>query len=138
MAQRHCKSFGAGAALIALDRADEARWRLAEGVDVLEAEDDALAAFRFANRAMRLQRLRSVYALKRRRGEDVKLEDLESSEPASWRAFQLAFLLLGLHLRSTGAIVATDQGVESALRIQLAHRTCGQKQSKHVHPSLQG
>jgi hypothetical protein len=84
------------AALVALDRADEARQRLAEGVDVLEADADALEAFRFTNRAMRLQRLRSVFALARRRGKDITFADVEAQEPAQWRAFQLAFLLLNV------------------------------------------
>ena len=84
------------AALIALDRAEEAKKRLAEGVDVLGNDPKALDAFRFANRAMRLQRLRSVYALARRRGKDVKFEDVEASEPARWYSFQLAFLLLNV------------------------------------------
>lgn len=84
------------AALLSLDRAREACDRLAEGVDVLAAEADAMQAFRFANRAMRLQRLRSVFALQRRRGEDVSFADVEASEPARWRAFQLAFVLLNV------------------------------------------
>jgi len=84
------------AAILALDRADEARQRLDEGVDVLEGDSDALEAFRFTNRAMRLQRLRSVFALARRRGKDVTFEDVEAQEPAQWRSFQLAFLLLNV------------------------------------------
>lgn len=80
----------------ALDKARVARDRLAEGVDTIGADPHALAAFRFANRAMRMQRLRSIYALRRRRGEDLDFADLEASEPTRWRAFQLAFLLLNV------------------------------------------
>jgi len=80
----------------ALDRCEEIRARLQQGIDTLKNDDKALAAFRFANRAMALQRVRSVYALKRRRGEDPDLGELEKSERPSWRPFQLAFLLLSI------------------------------------------
>lgn len=80
----------------ALEKAVTARDRLVEGIDVLADDEDALDAFRFANRAMQLQRYRSLYALARRRGHDVKFEDWESPESPSWRAFQLAYLLLNI------------------------------------------
>lgn len=80
----------------ALDRCEEIRARLHRGIDTLKNDDKALAAFRFANRAMALQRVRSVYSLKRRRGEDPDLGELEKSERPSWRPFQLAFLLLSI------------------------------------------
>ncbi len=80
----------------ALDRCEEIRARLQQGIDTLKNDEKALEAFRFANRAMALQRVRSVYALKRRRGEDPDLGELEKSERPSWRPFQLAFLLLSM------------------------------------------
>lgn len=80
----------------ALERCEEIRARLHRGIDTLKNDEKALAAFRFANRAMALQRVRSVYALKRRRGEDPDLGELEKSERPSWRPFQLAFLLLSI------------------------------------------
>jgi len=80
----------------ALERCEEIRARLQQGIDTLKNDEKALAAFRFANRAMALQRVRSVYALKRRRGEDPDLGELEKSERPSWRPFQLAFLLLSI------------------------------------------
>jgi hypothetical protein len=71
--------------------------RLREGISVLEADEDALRAFRFANEAMALQRIRSIYALLRRRGDqDVTLDTLDIRKNRSWRAFQLAFLLLSI------------------------------------------
>lgn len=78
------------------DRARAVHARLEEGIDLIEADDVAFEAFRFANKAMRLQRLRSVYALRRRRGEEVDLADLEAGEPTEWRVFQLAFLLVNI------------------------------------------
>jgi len=81
---------------MALDKCSGILGRLREGIDVLKTDGKALEAFRFANRSMALQRVRSVYALKRRRGEDPKLDELDVPENHSWRPFQLAFILLSL------------------------------------------
>ncbi len=75
---------------------EEAHARLEEGVRVLLTDENALLAFRFANRAMAMQRVSSIYALKRRRGEGVELANLDLEKNRSWRPFQLAFLLLSI------------------------------------------
>lgn len=80
----------------AMDRCNLILERLREGVDVLAADDRALAAFRFANRAMASQRIRSLYALAKRRGDDVTLDALNVRKNRSWRPFQLAFMLLSI------------------------------------------
>ncbi len=80
----------------ALDRCQEIQARLQQGIDTLKDDEKALTAFRFANRAMALQRVRSIYALRRRRGEEPDLGELEKRERPSWRPFQLAFLLLSI------------------------------------------
>lgn len=80
----------------ALDRCEEIAKRLREGIAVLEANDNALAAFRFANRAMARQRVHSLFALSQRRGEGKKLEDFDQRRNRSWRPFQLAFILLSI------------------------------------------
>lgn len=79
-----------------IERCDEILRRLREGMDTLFADAKALEAFRFANRSMAMQRVRSIYALKRRRGEDVDANKLDVSKNKSWRPFQLAFLLLSI------------------------------------------
>jgi hypothetical protein len=84
------------AARQAMDRCDEVLKRLREGIAMLEKNDKALAAFRFANRAMALQRVHSVYALRRRRGEKVELAEVDVPQNRSWRPFQLAFILLSI------------------------------------------
>mgnify|MGYP000002791432 CR=1 FL=1 len=86
------------AAHATIARCDEIAKRLKEGIDVLAdpANDKALTAFRFANKAMASQRIHSIYALARRRGEDVELADFEVRKNRSWRPFQLAFILLSL------------------------------------------
>lgn len=84
------------AAREAIRKARRAFGRLREGCDVLEQSAQARDAFRFANEAMADQRIRSTYALLRRRGEDVDLASLDEPENRSWRPFQLAFILLNI------------------------------------------
>jgi hypothetical protein len=85
-------------AAAALDRCKEIEKRLEEGIAVLmdAGNDKALAAFRFANRAMANQRIHSLFALSQRRGENRTLADFERRENRSWRPFQLAFILLSI------------------------------------------
>lgn len=80
----------------ALGRCEKILERLKEGLSVLESNDEALEAFRLANRAMARQRIHSMYALARRRGEKVKLDDFDQRKNRSWRPFQLAFVLLSI------------------------------------------
>lgn len=80
----------------ALDRCETTLERLRAGLKVLASDANALEAFRFANRAMAHQRIRGIYALKRRRAEEVRLEDVDVRKNRSWRPFQLAFLLLSI------------------------------------------
>jgi len=80
----------------ALDRCKTTLERLRAGLKVLLADPKALEAFRFANRAMARQRVRGIYALKRRRGEDVSFDSQDVRKNRSWRPFQLAFLLLSI------------------------------------------
>jgi hypothetical protein len=70
--------------------------RLREGIEMLDHNDNALEAFRFANRAMARQRVRSIYSLRRRRGDSVTVEQFDKPENRSWRPFQLAFVLLSI------------------------------------------
>ena len=78
----------------ALDHCDTVACRLREAIVMIGADPLAADAFRFANRAMWLQRVQSVYALRRRRGEDTSLEDIDVPKNRSWHPFQLAFILL--------------------------------------------
>jgi hypothetical protein len=83
-------------ALEALEDCRRTLQRLEEGIAVLGSNDQALTAFRFANRAMYLQRVRSEYVLRTRRGQEVALGDLDSPKNRSWYPFQLAYLLLNV------------------------------------------
>jgi hypothetical protein len=80
----------------ALDRCETISKRLRAGMGVLLADSNALTAFRFANRAMALQRVHSIFALKKRRKEEVEIEAFDVPGNRSWRPFQLAFLLLSI------------------------------------------
>lgn len=70
--------------------------RLEEGISALDNDPQALQAFRIANEAMALQRIRSLYALSRRRNEGKPLESFDIPKNRSWRTFQLAFILLSI------------------------------------------
>ena len=80
----------------ALDRCETTLERLRAGLKVLLSDPNALEAFRFANRAMARQRVRGIYALRRRRGEELTFESVDVRKNRSWRPFQLAFLLLSI------------------------------------------
>ncbi|WP_429066524.1 DISARM system helicase DrmA [Aeromonas bestiarum] len=80
----------------AMDRCQDIHTRLQQGIDTLKHDEKALAAFRFANQVMATQRVRSLYALAKRRGEDVTVDEFDAVKNRSWRPFQLAFLLLSI------------------------------------------
>ncbi|KNE83525.1 helicase [Streptomyces fradiae] len=92
------------AAEAAVEEAEEVCHRIAFGVAALETDDDALEAFRFANRAMALQRRNTDIAAARAGRENDPASYREAydkvyakgKEGASWRPFQLAFVLLNL------------------------------------------
>ncbi|MFC9627844.1 DISARM system helicase DrmA [Streptomyces mirabilis] len=89
---------------VAIEQALEICDRITLGIDRLVADDTALEAFRFANRAMALQRRNTAIAAARAGREDDRGSYQEAydevyakgKEAASWRPFQLAFVLLNL------------------------------------------
>jgi len=70
--------------------------RLKEGIALLETNVDACDAFRFANRAMWQQRVRSVWIEERKIEPTRPLVDVDVPKNRTWRAFQLAFILINL------------------------------------------
>ncbi len=83
-------------AMPSIDRCSNILKRLREGTATLESDEKAFKAFRLANLAMADQRIHSIHALKRRRGEPGDLLDVDVPANRSWRPFQLAFLLLSV------------------------------------------
>jgi hypothetical protein len=79
-----------------VERAREVLGRLGEGIALLAANADARDAFRFANRAMWQQRVRSVWIEARKAQPTLQLADVDIPKNRSWRAFQLAFILINL------------------------------------------
>uniref|UniRef100_B8HYW1 Helicase domain protein n=1 Tax=Cyanothece sp. (strain PCC 7425 / ATCC 29141) TaxID=395961 RepID=B8HYW1_CYAP4 len=80
----------------AIDHCSRTLSRIRDGLELLQANPQAAAAFQFMNRAMALQRLHTLYAEHQRRGEETTLEILDTPKNHSWRPFQLAFILLNL------------------------------------------
>lgn len=80
----------------ALERCARGHERINEGLELLARSAQAAEAFQFANRAMWLQRTRSLYSEAVRRGEDVTAEQFDVARNRTWRPFQLAFILLNL------------------------------------------
>lgn len=73
--------------------------RIKEGINFIENDGQAEEAFRFANRAMWLQRIHSIYARKVRKKEmlpEEGLSGIDVPDNRSWRLFQLAFIILNL------------------------------------------
>lgn len=85
-----------------LERCERAAGRIEAGIDALvdPVRPEVADAFRFANRAMWLQRVHTMVVERRRTDPDLTAEQalasVDLSENRSWRPFQLAFLLLNL------------------------------------------
>ena len=80
----------------ALAQCDKVLARIRDGLALLAGHEQAAEAFRFANRAMWLQRLRTRFGEAVRKGEARGVDELDVPKERSWRVFQLAFLLLNL------------------------------------------
>jgi hypothetical protein len=84
------------AALAAVGRCQETLRRLADAIQLLASNRLAAEAFAFANRAMHLQRVRSLLAAETRAGRTADREAIDVPPNRSWRVFQLAFILINL------------------------------------------
>lgn len=80
----------------ALAKCEATLKRLWEGVSVVQNDEQAHAAFQFMNRAMWLQRTRSIFAEEKRRERPRPIGEIDSPSNRSWRPFQLAFVLINI------------------------------------------
>ncbi|MDI3194264.1 DISARM system helicase DrmA [Pseudarthrobacter sp. AL07] len=82
--------------------AAQARQRLADGLEHIASDPEALRCFQFTNRVMRDQRIASQVAALRASDPTVTIEQAQAAVAskgpgaASWRPFQLAFILMQL------------------------------------------
>lgn len=83
-------------ARVAIEHGRETLARIQAGIDLLDREPDAAQAFRFANQAMYLQRVHTIYAAQVRQGRTPDWAAVDVPANHAWRTFQLAFLLLNL------------------------------------------
>jgi len=100
--------------------------RLADGLEFVASDPTALRCFQFMNRVMRDQRLASQVAEARKSESTLSIKDarerLETSEAdgkavASWRPFQLAFILMQLGALTNPA--ATLRSADHQARVEL-------------------
>jgi hypothetical protein len=86
-------------AKLAIQQCRKTLGRIEAGIQLLKSEGKVLQAFRFANRAMALQRVRTILIRYVRKGIMKPTDDLTAIDVPknhSWRPFQLAFILLNL------------------------------------------
>jgi hypothetical protein len=111
---------------IVLWEARQAHQRLVAGLEFLASDATALQCFRFMNRVMRDQRIASQLAEARKSESALTIaqarQDLEEAEVdgkpmASWRPFQLAFILMQLGALTDPA--ATLRSAEHQARVEL-------------------
>jgi hypothetical protein len=110
----------------ALWEARQAHQRLVAGLEFIASDPTALQCFRFMNRVMRDQRIASQVAEARKSESALSIalarQDLEAAEAdgkqvASWRPFQLAFILMQLGALTDPA--ATFRSAEQQARVEL-------------------
>jgi len=106
----------------ALEAAREVAARLDRAIDLLRDDGIAREAFRFANQAMALQRVRSEVVRARLADPSAEvsglLRKLDVPENRSWRPFQLAFVLLCLPGLTNPAHRDARRGADNA-QVQL-------------------
>ncbi len=126
-------------AIRAMEDARLALERIRQSIALLDANPDAAEAFRFANRAMHLQRVHSIYAAQVRQGKKPDFAQIDVPENHTWRTFQLAFLLLNLpaltdptHPERTGEPLVGGEGRGEAIADLLWFPTGGGKTEAYL------
>ncbi|MCX6345654.1 MAG: DISARM system helicase DrmA [Armatimonadetes bacterium] len=84
------------AAQNAMQQCSRVLQRIREGITLLSEDKHAAESFRFANRAMWLQRTHTIYVNQIRRRQKQEMLDVDVPKNHRWYPFQLAFILLNL------------------------------------------
>ena len=79
-----------------IDECRKASNRIAQGIHLLESDEDVFSAFCFMNQSMYLQRSISQFANKYGKGIECSLGDFNKEDHSTWRPFQIAFILLNI------------------------------------------
>jgi hypothetical protein len=107
----------------AVDTAREVAERLDRSIELLASDGIAREAFRFANQAMAMQRVRSEVVRARLAGSSLDvaalLREKDVPENRSWRPFQLAFVLLCLPGLTSPSHPDAHRGVLDDAQVQL-------------------
>lgn len=98
-------------------RARQVHQQLADGIDFLAGNEEALRCFRFMNRVMANQRVHTQIAAKRAADPNLSLRDaehqvLQGAYPHHWRVFQIAFILMQIRaLTEPATAVRSDENL---------------------------
>jgi hypothetical protein len=104
------------AAQAAVERCQATLDRLRDGIELVAGNGRAAEAFAFSNRAMHIQRVRSLMAEEVRNGGTPDRAAIDIPKNRSWRVFQLAFILINLRaLTDLGHLDRTAKVRRSAI-----------------------
>lgn len=98
--------------------------QLADGIDFLTHDEEALRCFHFMNRVMADQRVHTQIAAKRANNSTLTMakaeQQVEASEnPHHWRVFQIAFILMQVHALSDPSLKVRSDPEWSMAKAQL-------------------
>ena len=107
-----------------IDEAWQVHRQLADGIDFLTHDEEALRCFHFMNKVMADQRVHTQIAAKRANNRTLTIaqaeQEVESSDyPHHWRVFQIAFILMQIHALSDPSLKVRSDPKWAAAKAQL-------------------
>lgn len=107
-----------------IEEAWQVQRQLADGIEFLTHDEEALRCFHFMNKVMADQRMHTQIAAKRANNNTLTLaeaeQQVESSEyPHHWRVFQIAFILMQIHALSEPTLAVRSDPKWSTAKAQL-------------------
>ena len=79
-----------------LDSCETALRRIRDGISLVSTDETVAEAFRFANQAMWIQRIRSIVADYARKDLTKTFDEIDQQANRTWYPFQLGFILLNI------------------------------------------